>query len=462
MKIFKFALEQRKSPIDGKRRSKWCVIRDSYPLLEHTTIVTWLHWFPEELYGRFYWSKPFLHEIRVGDIELDVVFMALEGPADLQKLRSFELTGVFINEMEFTSKAIFDEAESRTKRFPSKSMGGSNWFGVIGDMNAPPPDHWFPQMTGEAPPADDLTEEELARLAWPAEWAYFVQPPALLEIRSPDGEMVVGYETNPGAENIHNLADDYYEKTMRGKQKEWIDSRLRNKIVHVVDGDPVWKQYNPDKHLAASEIRPIPGHDLWVGLDFGLRPCAVIAQEINNRVFFLKEFRKYGATSITFAPELKRFLERNFSGHRVRFVGDAKGQDRHQSSDRTSYDVFKEHGMIVMPAPVKNNDIATRLAVVDSLLINSHHGMPRFVLSPIGCPTLVAAMAGRYHIKKGALGDAAPVKDKFSDVADCVQYIALAMGEGRKMIGLDVLGGHGSARVAKKLGGGLLGRRKLG
>ena len=462
MKIFKFATEQRKSPLDGKRRSKWCVIRDSYPLLEHTTIVTWLHWFPEELYGKFYWSKPFLHEIRVGDIELDVVFMALEGPADLQKLRSFELTGVFINEMEFTSKAIFDEAESRTKRFPSKSMGGSNWFGVIGDMNAPPPDHWFPQMTGEAPPADDLTEEALARLAWPAEWAYFVQPPALLEIRSPDGEMVVGYETNPGAENIHNLADDYYEKTMRGKQKEWIDSRLRNKIVHVVDGDPVWKQYNADKHLSAQELRPIPGHDLWVGLDFGLRPAALIAQEVNNRVFFLKEFRKYGATSITFAPELKRFLERNFSGYRVRFVGDPKGQDRHQSSDRTSYDIFKEHGMIVMPAPVKNNDIATRLAAIDSLLINTHHGMPRYNLSPIGCPTLVAAMAGRYHTKKDALGDAEPVKDKFSDIGDCSQYIALALGEGRKMIGLDVLGGHGSARVAKKLGAGLLGRRKLG
>jgi hypothetical protein len=159
---------------------------------------------------------------------------------------------------------------------------------------------------------------------------------------------------------------------------------------------------------------------------------------------------------------LKRFLERNYPGYRIRFVGDPKGQDRHQSSDRTSYDVFKEHGMIVMPAPVKNNDIATRLAAIDSLLSTMHNGMPRYNLSPIGCPTLVAAMAGRYHIKKGALGDADPVKDKFSDIADCSQYIALALGEGRRMIGLEVLGGHGSARVSKGLGGGLLGRRKLG
>ena len=462
MKIFKFAMDQRPSPVDGKRRSKWCVIRDSYPNLENTTIETWLHWFPEELYGKFYWSRPFKHEIRVGDIELDVLFLAMEGPEDLKKLRSFELTGVFFNEMEFAKKFIFDEAESRTKRYPSKEMGGSNWFGMIGDMNAPPPDHWLPQMTGEAPPADDLTEDELARLVWPVEWEYLVQPPAVLEIRSPDGESVVGYETNPAGENIHNLVDGYYEKTMRGKSKDWIDSRLRNKIVHVVDGDPVWKQYNADKHLARLELRAIPGHDLWCGLDFGLRPAALIAQNINNRVFFLKEFRKYGATSVTFAPELKRFLERNYPGYRIRFVGDPKGQDRHQSSDRTSYDVFKEHGMIVMPAPVKNNDIATRLAAIDSLLSTMHNGMPRYNLSPIGCPTLVAAMAGRYHIKKGALGDADPVKDKFSDIADCSQYIALALGEGRRMIGLEVLGGHGSARVSKGLGGGLLGRRKLG
>lgn len=459
MKIFKFAMEQRRSSWNGKRRSKWCVIRDSYPNLENTTIATWLHWFPEEQYGKFYRSRPCVHEIRIADIELDVLFLAMEGLDDLKKLRSFELTGVFINELEFTTKFIFDEAESRTKRFPSRDEGGSNWYGVIADMNAPPPDHWLPQLTGESPPADELSEEELARLVWPVGWDYFVQPPALLEIRSEDGESVVGYQTNPAAENLKHLVEGYYEKTMQGKSKEWIDSRLRNKIVHVVDGDPVWKQYNPDKHLALQELRPVPGHDVWCGLDFGRRPTALCAQNINNRVFFQKEFRRYGASAATFAPELKRWLEQNYPGYRVRFVGDPKGQDKGQTDERTAYDVFKSYGMEVMPAPVKNNHLETRLAAVDSLLSTSHNGMPRFVLSPVGCPTLVAAMAGRYHIKKGALGEAEPVKDKYSDVADTVQYIALALGEGRKMMGLEVAAGHGAVRVHK--GPSLFGRRKV-
>ena len=57
-----------------------------------------------------------LHEVRVGDIELDVYFLALDDENDIRKLRSLELTGVWFNELEFIPKAIFDEAESRTGR----------------------------------------------------------------------------------------------------------------------------------------------------------------------------------------------------------------------------------------------------------------------------------------------------------------------------------------------------------
>jgi hypothetical protein len=75
----------------------------------------------------------------------------------------------------------------------------------------------------------------------PAGWAYFVQPPALLEIRSPDGRTVTGYKENPAAENRHWLKPGFYEEKMQGKTKAWIDSRLRNQIVYVIDGTPVFR-----------------------------------------------------------------------------------------------------------------------------------------------------------------------------------------------------------------------------
>ena len=45
--IFFRAKEQRKGP-NGKRRSRWAVIRATYPELEKSTMKTWLHWFPDD------------------------------------------------------------------------------------------------------------------------------------------------------------------------------------------------------------------------------------------------------------------------------------------------------------------------------------------------------------------------------------------------------------------------------
>ena len=434
MKIYALAMEQRKGP-DGKRRSRWAIVRNTYPELQNTTLATWLFWFPEAQYGKLWSERPMLHEVRIGDVELDVYFLALDDEADIKKLRSLELTGVWFNELEFNTKSIFDEAESRTGRFPSMAEGGSNWDGVLADLNAPSEDHWLPQMTGEAPLADDLSEEEAALMRFPAEWSYFVQPAALLEVRSPDGKNVVGYTPNPATENLKWLKPGYYEEKMKGKKKDWIDSRLRNKIVFVVDGDPVWTSFNADTHVAAEPLSPVKGHEVIIGMDFGRRPCALFMQNINNRVLVQLELRAYGASAITFAPIFKRFLEKHYPGYTYRIYGDPKGQDKGQADDRTAYEVFAANGIIVTPAPVKNNHVETRLTAVDSLLNTMHHGAPRFLMSPTGCPTLKAAMSGRYHVRKGALGDPEPVKDKFSDIADCLQYGALGMGEGRAMTG---------------------------
>jgi len=445
MRIYMHAMEQRLNPETGKRHSRWIILRDSYPNLRNTTIRTWLDWFPEEKFGRFFWDRPYRHEIRIGDIELDVVFFSALEEGDVQKFRSMEYTGAWFNELEYMSHLIFMEAESRTGRYPSVTRGGSTWDGIIADMNAPDETHWLPKITGEVP-IEEEDEDEIIKAGLPHDWAYFVQPPALLELRGQTGRNVVGYRINPDAENVRWLKGGaaFYEQKAQGKTKAWIDSRLRNQITFVVDGSPVFKNFNSDTHIAAETLEVVPGHDVIVGLDFGrARPAAICMQVIDGRIFIQHEFRRYGVSATGFAPEFKRFLEKTYAGCRYRIFGDPKGQDRGQADERTSYDVFKYNGLLVSPAPVKNNAMATRIMAVESVLGGPLdglvRGLPRFNLSPTGCQTLKAAMSGRYRIKKNALGEPEPIKDKYSDICDALQYAFLGMGEGRAMVGLDAI-----------------------
>src|ERR1700679_3012480 len=105
-----------------------------------------------------------------------------------------------------------------------------------------------------------------------------MQPPALLE-RFDDTGRVIGYEVNPHAENLKNLPSDYYARLIKGKSRAWIDSRLMNRVALVVDGQAVWPMFRREYHVSREPLRPVPGYDVIVGLDFGrVFPAAVFAQ----------------------------------------------------------------------------------------------------------------------------------------------------------------------------------------
>ena len=107
VEIFRRALQQEKGQ-DGNRRSRWAIIRNTNPQLRTTTIKTWLDWFPEAEWGKFLWSVPYTHWIKQGDLELEVIFLALDRPEDVKKLLSLELTGIWINEAREIPKSIID------------------------------------------------------------------------------------------------------------------------------------------------------------------------------------------------------------------------------------------------------------------------------------------------------------------------------------------------------------------
>lgn len=438
MRIYSTAMQQRKSSMDGVRRSRWCVVRNTYPELETSTLKTWLFWFPENQYGTLKRSRPMAQTIKVGDVELEVWFLALDNEDDIKKMRSTEWTGFWFNELEWTMYEIFSEAVTRVGRYPSVAEGGSEWYGVIGDMNAPNELHWLPRMTGEADYPDEVPDTK--RVYWPknedgsSKWGYFIQPPAVIETVGPGGKGTGKFLPNPRAENLRWLDPSYYIKQMDGLTPEKIRNRLCNKISFVIDGDPVWTNVDADLHFSPVALPYTPGREVVVALDFGrTRPAALIAQEIGSKIQVQREFRLYNAGAEIFAPALKRFLEQHYRGARIRFVGDPKGRDKGAATERSAYDIFRGFGMIVEPAKVKNNDLAIRLGAVSYALQTN-----RILVAP-ECSTLRPALAGKYHFKRTDLGEPEPVKDKYSDIADCLQYLCVFLGEGRQMMGLEAV-----------------------
>lgn len=433
-RIMRHAQEQAPSRVDGRRKTRWAVVRNTFPDLKRTTMRTWLEVFDEPTYGRVNWALPPTHKIAFGDVYMEVDFLALDKPEDVRKLRSGEYTGIGFNELQYIEKPLFDEAQSRVDRYPPRSEGGATWAGVIADANAPDEDHWLAMMTGQVDVPPGTRDGET--LIWPKEWGFYMQPPALIEILDERGG-IVGYKVNPEAENLRWLSPKYYARQLEGKSKPWIDSRLMNRIALVIEGSPVWPMFKVETHVAREPLTPIDGYEVVVGLDFGRSPAAVFMQAVNNRVLVQHELLGANEGAVTFAPKVKRFLAAKYPNCPVRLYGDPKGQDKGQADERTAYDIFAANGLKVTPAPgLKMNMIATRVDAVAHLLNEMHDGKPRFVLSPT-CPTLKVAMAGRYHNERDEVGELRPCKDRYSNPADGLQYGVLGLGEGRRMVGRD-------------------------
>lgn len=157
--IFRRSIEQ-KSHTDGKRYSRWVIVRNTYRELEDTTIATWLRWFPEENFGKLN-SQSMTQQIRCGGLCVDILFRALDRPKDVKKLLSLEVTGAWVNEAKEVAKGVIDVLGDRVGQYPPRELGGCTWRGVMMDTNPPDDDHWWYR----------LAEEEK-----PEGWAFFRQP----------------------------------------------------------------------------------------------------------------------------------------------------------------------------------------------------------------------------------------------------------------------------------------------
>ena len=407
------AREQKPGP-DDIRQTRWAVVRNTYRELTDTTIKTWLDWFPEDIFGAFHHGN-MIHHIQHEDLDVEVLFRALDTPDDVKKVLSLELTGAWVNEAREVPKSIIDALGDRVGRYPSVRKGGCTWRGLLLDTNSPDDDHWWYRLAEEERPDD---------------WKFYAQPPGLVEV---GGE----WRTNPDAENLGNLEPDYYETRAAGKTRDYIKVYYCNEYGFVQEGKPIYPEYVDHVHCSQEILEPIPDRTLYVGIDFGLTPAAVFGQQtVAGQWRWIDELVTEDMGATQFAEVLGPILRNRYKGYDVEIYGDPAGDDRAQTDKTTPFQILRGKGIDAWPAP--SNDPVLRRETVATLLRRMVEGEPGLIISP-KCKITRKGMAGGYAYKRVQVaGDERyhdkPNKNRYSHPCDAAQYMMLGAGEGRSVI----------------------------
>lgn len=393
----------------GKRRTRFAVVRETARQLQDTTIKTFLDWFPPGECGD-YMRTTKTYFFRLGDVESEIMFRALDDADDVANLNSLELTGAWFNECRDIHPDIVDAMSKRIGRFPSKKDGGPTWHGMWGDTNPPTMDGWWYYQLEHLDPRDGVSPNDNG-------WEVFKQPSG----------------RSPYAENVENLPEGYYDT--QGRSEEYIRVYIDGEYGLSSAGMPVYKYFRPDYHMAKERLRfTLNGvRPVVVGMDLGLTPAAVVGQQDpRGRALILDEAVSFDMGVQRFVRTmLKPLLYERFPGAPVLVVVDPAGVQRAQTDERSAVDIIKAEGLRVIPA--KTNAVSARVNAVDEYLMRQVDGDPGFLVDP-RCTRLKAAMMGGYRYKPK--GDGAIEKNSHSHVAEALQYLMLhihSAGEGGHM-----------------------------
>jgi hypothetical protein len=299
---------------------------------------------------------------------------------------------------------IYNALTGRLGRYPDKTMNGvgacddagNQIHKVWGATNPPDADTFWEQLLNDPPDNMHVTIQP-SGLATEADWVQY-------------------------------LPDGYYENLCEGKSEDWIDVYVHGKFGRSLSGQPVFRAFDRDTHVASQTLNHIKlsTHPLIIGHDFGLTPACTVGQvDAQGRLLVFAELTSEGMGELRFIREkLKPLLANKFPGMNVLVIGDPAGQQRAQTDERSVFDILKQEGFRVLPA--KTNSIVARINAVDKWLTRTVDGKPALLIDP-GCKTLIAGLRGgyRYKVRKNGETDDTPEKNSFSHLLDGFQYACL-------------------------------------
>jgi hypothetical protein len=399
VEILRRAIEQAPGP-DGIRRTRWAIVRTTLSQLKMSVLLDLLAWFRQIA---TYKVTDQLITLEFNDVVCEIYLIPLEEEEDQKRLLSMQLTAAMINEAIELSVDLVSAIAGRCGRFPSKADGGPTWFGIIADTNAPieGSDWW------------KMFEEER-----PADWQLFRQPSGL----------------SPEAENLENLPAGYYERLALNPNADWRRRYIECEYGEDPSGTAVFRESYRRGFHTVEGLEPVMGRALLIGQDFGRNPCSLICQvDYRGRLLILEEVlgEDIGLETHVIRSLKPQLFSPRYQGLSFAAVGDPSGIAKGNMLEETSFDVLRRLGLPAFPAPT--NAISPRLAAVEALLYQQRDGGAAIVIDRERCPSLVRALGGAYRFGKTKAGVTKPLPEKlhpWSDVADCLQYVALTANSG--------------------------------
>ncbi len=357
----------------------------------------------------------------LGVIELELIFIALDRPDDVRKIKSLELTGAYLNELSELPQNVLSHFKGRVNgRYPSKGFcQESYWSGIIADTNPPDEDHWiFKDFETNSSP----------------NYQVFHQPSGLIEtngqlLKDQDGN----YIQNPEADNVDHLSNSYYPRLAEKQSEGFIKVYCCGKYGLVESGKRVYPEYDDDLH-SVPKLEAIQGEPLYLGWDFGLTPaCVVIQLTARGQVRILKEYVAEDMGIKTFAKNI--VIPRLAIDFVYNKVGGSEGDPAGAKGDEIMEELscIGELNTLGIPTnPASTNDPSVRINSVRYFLNLLVDGKPALLLDRSNCPVLRKGFMSGYHFKRMSIsGDERyqdkPNKNKYSHPHDALQYVLMKL-----------------------------------
>lgn len=402
-KLVYMASLQAKSPVDGIRRTRAVIVRNTMPQLRDTTLTSWNYWFKDGVAGTWFATSPspMTFVLRYGDVECEVLFRALDTADDVSRVLSLEVTFAILDEFVEIPKEIVEALSARCGRYPPTKDGGATNWGMWGSSNPGNEDDWWYDYLG-------LGENPL-----PANVKFYQQPAG----------------TSEEAENIDNLPGGrkYYESLQVGKSESWVKKFIEVQWGFSLSGTPVITTFNAQLHVSPKPLIPNPHLPLIAGFDPGLGGSALIfgQMDLYGRLLVLDELyqRDMGAERII-ADRLKPLLRSRFNDFEFIIAPDPAADARSINNERTIVDTIRKAKFRVA-FPDMNNRLPLRIEAIEYFTTRLVQGKPALVIDP-RCKHLIRAVNGgwRYEVdRKGKIFKEEPEKNASSHVGDGFGYL---------------------------------------
>lgn len=415
-KLIYMAKLQEPSPIDGIRRSRCVIVRNTAPQLADTTIKSFNYWFKDGQAGK--WkatSKDFI--LRFGDVECEVLFRPLDTPDDVDRVLSLEVTFAIVDEFVQLPQALIEALSARCGRYPPEIEGGATNWGMWGASNpGMESDWWYPMLEdhNELPPDQSP----------PDNWTYFKQPSGFSD----------------EAENTENLPGkaDYYTNLAKGKTGHWIKQFIEVQWGYSQVGKPVFPMFSRDIHVSKHPLVPNRARQLLAGYDPGMR-CGLVIGQYDDSVGRLLVFDEFAlqdyATDRLISEKLKPLLYRKYKGFELLVIPDPSSVNSSQSKQGSSVMAeLKKH--FAVSTRDTDNQIDSRLEPAQYYMMRLTGDGPALSIDP-SCVKLIRSLTGgyKYTVSKDDVQREIPLKNIHSNIADAFLYLARHVRRGEERAG---------------------------